>query len=59
LENLKQDIKNIALELGFSNCRVTNEITYFNEADSFLQWLKLNYNYKMSFLERNLEKLSI
>lgn len=56
MENLKQNIKNIALELGFSNCRVTNELSYFDEADSFLQWLELNYNYKMSFLERNLEK---
>ena len=56
LHNLKQDIKEYALQIGFADCKVTNEINYRNIENFYKDWLGRKFNDKMNFLERNLEK---
>jgi len=56
LQNLKQDIKEYALQIGFADFKVTNEINYRNIENFYKDWLKRKFNDKMNFLERNLEK---
>ncbi len=56
MQNLKQDIKEYALQLGFADCKITNEINYRNIENFYKEWLELKFHSKMNFLERNLEK---
>ena len=56
MEELKLNLKSLASDLGFADCKVTDEISLTMAESHFRKWIEKKYNYKMSFLERNIEK---
>ncbi len=56
LAEKSQKIKSWAKELGFAACGITRVREAREQRDHLLQWLEKNYNGRMQYMERNVDK---
>jgi len=55
-QNISQQIKNKAIELGFFACGITSANDLVPEQEHLEKWLKKGFNADMKYMERNFEK---
>lgn len=54
--NLSQQIKDLALEIGFDACGISTVEDLSEERDILNQWLQKQHNGDMAYMERNIDK---
>lgn len=56
MKNLSQQIKNIAIEIGFDACGITSPKSLYSDSEYLNNWISNNFHGEMHYMENHREK---